>query len=362
MRTSPLLSRPILGFCLCLLLTSTMITGRAYAIDIPKQPRLISELSLATGTEFSGVEFGGISGLFPTGAEHEYLAISDDRSEHAPARFYRLSLSPSDDIWQFKLRSSHTLKTVTGKPFASGTLDPETIALLPSGDILWSSEGDKDHRPTLYLADRSGLTRKIYPLPQSFMHNKKKKTGIRRNRGPEGMTLIPGGKRALLAMEDALYQDGKTASLKQGALIRLLEFDIENGQWGAQYAYPTDPVPRRALLPPFIQVNGVTDILWMDESRLLVLERAYSAGVGNTIKVFVTTLTGATPWREDQPVMPLPKKLWFEIPSESFGELKPDNLEAMAFGPVIDGKRTLILASDNNFNRLQKNQFLILEF
>ncbi|GGE07536.1 hypothetical protein GCM10008012_58070 [Rhizobium anhuiense] len=40
----------------------------------------------------NGVEFGGISGLDFDAANGHYIAISDDRSERGPARFYELDV------------------------------------------------------------------------------------------------------------------------------------------------------------------------------------------------------------------------------------------------------------------------------
>jgi len=37
-----------------------------------------------------------------------------------------------------------------------------------------------------------------------------------------------------------------------------------------------------------------------------------------------------------------------------------DNIEGITFGPMVDGKRTLILVSDNNFNPAQFTQFIAL--
>jgi hypothetical protein len=35
-----------------------------------------------------------------------------------------------------------------------------------------------------------------------------------------------------------------------------------------------------------------------------------------------------------------------------------DNIEGITFGPTVNGKRTLILVSDNNFNPAQFTQFV----
>jgi hypothetical protein len=40
----------------------------------------------------------------------------------------------------------------------------------------------------------------------------------------------------------------------------------------------------------------------------------------------------------------------------------PDNIESITFGPVLPtGNPSLILASDNNYNRSQRNLFLLFE-
>ena len=44
-----------------------------------------------------------------------------------------------------------------------------------------------------------------------------------------------------------------------------------------------------------------------------------------------------------------------------WSELDIDNIESVTFGPEIDGKRTLVIASDNNFNANgQFTQFVVL--
>lgn len=65
-------------------------TSAAQAADFSL--RLIGEHSIATGTLFDGVEFGGISGL-DRAADGNFWAISDDRGgERGTPRFYDLSL------------------------------------------------------------------------------------------------------------------------------------------------------------------------------------------------------------------------------------------------------------------------------
>ncbi len=82
----------------------------------------------------NGVEFGGISGLDFDSATGHYLAISDDRSERGPARFYELNVDV--DVSGLKAVSvvkQVTLKDKNGAPFAARTVDPESIRLGKDG-------------------------------------------------------------------------------------------------------------------------------------------------------------------------------------------------------------------------------------
>ena len=88
-------------------------------------------------------------------------------------------------------------------------------------------------------------------------------------------------------------------------------------------------------------------------------------GVGNRITLYRASFDGASnvkdvPSLASQSVTSLSKKLFLQLNEGDFG-LDIDNIEAITFGPVTDGKRTLILASDNNFNHGQVSQFIALK-
>ena len=57
----------------------------------------IGQATLPTGSLFAGTQVGGLSGIDYDPLTHSYVAISDDRSQLNPARYYRLTL----DIGQF---------------------------------------------------------------------------------------------------------------------------------------------------------------------------------------------------------------------------------------------------------------------
>jgi hypothetical protein len=101
----------------------------------------------------------------------------------------------------------------------------------------------------------------------------------------------------------------------------------------------------------------------MDDSVLLVLERSYIPGAGNRVKLFRIDSRNAADV-SDHNVTPglanAPKESILDL--SSLG-LPLDNFEGMALGPALpDGRRTLILVSDNNFNESQRTLFFAFAF
>ncbi len=107
--------------------------------------RLIGSTSIATGTLFQGVEFGGISGL-DRDADGTFWAISDDRGgERGTPRFYNLSLNYDAAAFHGVTINSQTYMLRpdgTTFPGNARTVDPEGIRVAPSGNLYWSSEGN----------------------------------------------------------------------------------------------------------------------------------------------------------------------------------------------------------------------------
>ena len=323
----------------------------------------IGEYSLPWDTQFNGVPFGGISGLDYDPTTGHYWAISDDRSQKAPARMYELAI----DIQQGQLRRVDVVRTLTlkdsnGQPFAAGTVDPESVRIGPNQQLYWTSEGSaQGGLPTVIrAADRNGGWVKEWPTPKGFFPTKDRKSGIRDNLAFEGLTVLPSGDM-LAGMEAPLQQDGPVASLTQGSLSRFVRFDTNTGQPSAEYVYPVSPIPQPALKPPYSSDNGVSEILALDDHRLLAIERSYASGYGASVKVFLADIAGATnvlPLASlsdaSQQIVPIRKSQLIDF--RALG-LVPDNIESVALGRAADGSEVLVFASDDNFSARQKNQF-----
>ena len=119
---------------------------------------LLGQIVLPTGLKIGGVEFGGISGLDYDAANELFYAISDDRSQKAPARFYTLKLAISENgVQGIDIVSTTQLSDVAGKPFAEKDIDPEAIRYdVANKKLYWSSEGDAKGRPAVYEATLDG--------------------------------------------------------------------------------------------------------------------------------------------------------------------------------------------------------------
>ncbi len=97
-----------------------------------------------------------------------------------------------------------------------------------------------------------------------------------------------------------------------------------------------------------------------------MLERSFSAGVGNRGRLYLADLEGATNILETDSLRdhegPAPKPVTKVLVADlaDLG-VDPDNLEGMAFGPVLpDGRRLLVMVADNNFQpSVQDNQVLV---
>ncbi|ARM12480.1 MULTISPECIES: esterase-like activity of phytase family protein [Rhizobium] len=322
----------------------------------------LGEFVIATGQMENGVEFGGISGLDFDAATGHYLAISDDRSDKAPARFYELDVNvDASGLKAVSIVKHVTLKDKNGEPFAAKTVDPESIRFGKDG-IYWGSEGDAKVLlpPFIRVAAPDGSFLREFKLPEGFAPTIDKSAGIRDNLAFEDLAIAPSGD-VFVGVEAALYQDGPKPSLTTGSLSRIIRYDGATGEPKAQYVYPVSPIPQAAAKADGGNDNGMSEMLALDDHRLLAAERSYAEGVGNNIKIMMMDLADATDIsaiaslaKNDQRVVPVRKSQILDL--RAIGVV-PDNIEAMSLGKAKDGTDVLILGSDNNFSAAQKTQF-----
>lgn len=341
--------------------------------------RLIGMQTLPQGLVYQGTTVGGLSAIDYDPVHDRWLLLSDDRSAHQPARAYTAQLRYNAQALQaVELTGVVFLQAPDGQPYPSaaqprGALpvpDPESARWAPGGaSLLWTSEGDAAHQhPPQWLEHRccDGAWLRERLLPALLSGPWKGDSGPRNNGTLEGMALSPDGATTWLAMEKPLRQDGPVATpASGGGPVRITAFDTASGAPLRQLAYPLDAVPHPRRVPIGPQTNGVSEILADGPEHLLVLERAYSAGVGVSARLYRIDVrsgsdTLALPALQTGHYRPATKTLVADI-----GQLglphAVDNLEGMAWGPPLaDGTRVLVLVADDNFNPAQTTQFIAL--
>ncbi len=333
--------------------------------------------------------FGSVSGI--TWDEHNgrYLGIIDD---HQPARFAWLDVQYVDG------RLSVTVDRVVPLVPGAGVerrrvvgADLEAVAALGDGTFIASEEGHvggptSEHPgetwPVAFLHfDRGAVVRQVMDWPSAFAIDAQ---GIRANQGAEALAVTPDG-RLVAGLEQPRVADapvlvaGTESSPDPSALLtRLVEFVKEGRTWRAarQWAYQLAPT---RLGNGFDAVcgdgeNGLTELLALDASTFLSLERAClvdrAGRARNRIAIYRVSLDGADDVStlvslQDVQVRGVAKELVLDFES-IVSRLPPeldylDNFEGMTFGPVLaDGSRTLLVVSDDNFRATQKTVFLLL--
>ncbi|MEM9292987.1 MAG: esterase-like activity of phytase family protein [Acidobacteriota bacterium] len=337
-----------------------------------------------------GSPVGGLSGLVYNASEDLWWAVSDDASRRAPARLHPLRIDLSEGRLQdqsIELLPTVFLQHADGSVFAEDSLDPEALVQLPDGGFFVASEGmiDEGVAPWIRRFDADAKTQFELPLPQYLLPQDRQdgrggKAGPRHNMVFESLALSPSGRWLFTATENALTQDGPQASPDAGSPVRILRYSLHSSRPADQapaldgeYLYVTEKVPHAALAEGDLAINGLVDLLALSDTDLLALERGYTKGVGNTAKIFHVDLASAPPLfaggEPQRPVIsadpqrqPVQKTLVLDLETLRLdGEpLLLDNVEALALGPRLeDGRRTLVLASDDNFSDTQINQFLL---
>ena len=334
---------------------------------------LIGTISIPTGTQFEGTEIGGLSSIAYDSKRGVYYAISDDQGTIDPVRYYTLDIDVSDgqlDPGDITFLDVTFILDPSGAPYAPMSLDPEGLALAHEGSLYFTSEGFAARTPPVNpFVNRMNLNgehNRSLAIPDKFLPTGTQ--GVRSNLGFESLNVTPDQKTLVTASEGALVQDGPAANLGLSSLARILQYRLSSGQQGEEYVYVVNPVAETPVPETQFRVNGLVELLPLDNlGTMLALERSFSVGAeggGNTIWLYEIETQGATDVSDkfsllNEVFAPVTKRLILNVETDL--DIEPDNIEGMAFGPVLpDGRLPLILVSDNNFAATQTTQFIVL--
>lgn len=339
--------------------------------------RFAGEATLPAGLPFEGTVVGGLSSISYDATRDVYYALSDAQPNlgQGPFRFYTLRVNTSDGALgagDVTVLDVTTLTDPLGAPLAPGTVDPEGLTLTDRDTLVITSEGFATPATATTPANvvppfvrefgLDGRQLRDIDLP-AYVDPVLGTRGVRNNLGLESAALTPNGRFLFTGFENALVQDGPASTLATGSPSRLLRIDAVTGALQREYVYPNDPVAEPPLPAGQFTVNGLVELLPLNAQFLLSMERSFSVGAGNTVRIHRVALAGATDVSgvadldDAGTVRPVGKRLVVDL--DTLG-LTLDNLEGMTLGPRLpDGGRALILMSDNNFAAGQVSQFLL---
>ncbi|QQM43199.1 esterase-like activity of phytase family protein [Streptomyces liliifuscus] len=248
-----------------------------------------------------------------------------------------------------------TLRPASVVPLADETgaaLDSEGLAVDRDGTRLIASETE----PSVRRYARDGRILDRLPVPDALKVAPAGRATT--NQTFEGLTFLPGRHTLLAGMEGSLAGDTT-------GIVRFQTWERQRGHFAldAQYGYRTDTG------------LNVSETTATPDGRLLVLERGFTAGVGNTVRLYLADLRRATNTSgidnlTGQSGVRLARKTLLadlvNCPSLGAQAKQPqpnpllDNIEGLAVTGGGHGRLNLLLVSDDNQNPVQITRFYSL--
>lgn len=366
--------RPVLSsFSVALLVALTVACGSKAPAAFVQNPfpllTWMGESTKPAGTVYPqlgpGAKFGSISGLAPDAVTKQWVGVIDERDH---SRVAWLAVNYTGRTLEVAPTKMVELRAGSGVPgYRATEADLEGIVALKDGTFLASEEGhfsdgrQETWNPALLHFTREGLVTEVIDFPEEYRMTRDRTRGVRNNLGFEALALTPRG-HVIAGLEQPLIQDGNTTTSERPGSGRLVEFEPNGKSFKAarQWRYMISPTP---LMDNFEQPcpdgdNGLVELLGLSETTLISMERACLLSndkqfVANAIRMYSVTLSGSE----------ARKRLLLDFndvqPRLSAALSRLDNFEGMTFGPIVDGRPTILVVSDDNFRSTQKTSFLL---
>lgn len=330
-------------------------------------------------------QLGGFSAIAYTGSGNRYLVLPDrgpsDGAVPYSCRIQELELTVTQatdisDDWMLShtLTATHLLTDREDRAFHGGSseinhkhphrslrLDPEGLRVAQDGTCFVADE----YGPHVFAFSPDGKWLRSISVPEHLKIARlsgsaeeeisQNKIGRQANRGFEGLAISPDGQRLYAILQGPLLQDHPfdASGKRLGRNVRLVEFDLNRGQT-REFVYVIDKANYR-----------ISEILMLDDHRLLVLERDSKGGADAVSKrLYEVSLANATDVSDvrslpaetlPSEIRPLSKTLYLDLLSAEYGLFPgsiPGKIEGLCLGPLLpDGRQLLLVCSDNDFVR-----------
>ena len=345
---------------------------------------------------------GGTIG-YDTRVQKFSLDVNPDSGQISNFKLLKTILFKQSDGTNFN-GFSPELDPDNGNPSIQGrSLDSEGFVVSPQGNFYVSDE----YGPSVYEFSSEGIFIRAFQTPDNLLPKDKQGnlnfatgpaltsdpivSGRQTNRGFEGLSISPSGKKLFAILQDPLINEGQdnqgNPNGSYSRNLRLVEFDTATGRSHAQYIYQVESladINSRVPNAPFqlsSQGNsiGVSAMTALNNHELLVLERDNRGlGVGDptgknppvsTKRIYKIDLRSATDISNitltdsnnlPSGVQPVKK---FSYPLidiattlQASGQIVPEKTEALAIGPKLaNGFYSLIVGTDNDFSITQNS-------
>jgi len=327
---------------------------------------------------------GGFSAMEYVGND-EYLILPDrgpgDGANSYRCRFHKLQIAidlEAKTKVSAKLTDTIFLTTADGEPLIGHAkafardgegetrrFDPEGIRLLGKQSLVISDE----YGPEVTVFSMAGVKQRDFSVPDSYKATyasvdpleeaAKNNKGRQPNGGFEGLAITPSGKKIIALIQRPLIQDSVDTGdddKRDGIHCRMVEFD-STGQPGKEYVYTLD---KSGL--------GQSEMLAISETEFLVLERDSKPGMeAKSKRLYLIDTRNATDVSKiaslpagaldsstgDTTIRSVDKRLFLDLLAPESGIERASigkKQECLTFGPTLaDGRRTLIIGTDNDF-------------
>jgi hypothetical protein len=333
-----------------------------------------TDLSGLTGELEGGVpanQLGGFSAIEYSGSGNVYFVLPDrgagDGAVSYPCRVHKVELTVDVENRKLGFQQLGTilLRNKDGEPLIGSearmlewdgtgrcpSYDPEGIRVTADGHLLITDE----YGPYADLFDMNGFLVRELAMPEKIDLGTRQKPqnsrGAFTNRGLEGVTLIPNSDRFLVVLQSCLIQDGRVEGDKcLGTKARWIIGELSSDK------------TREVVYPMVNESTGVSEVLAVDSSRYLVLERDSKVGSAAVIKkIYLANLIGVTDVSHIESLLnsgtasnrEIQKREFIDLLNPDYGlndDTIPGKPEGLAWGPRLpDGRRMLIVCYDNDF-------------
>ncbi len=303
----------------------------------------IAQIDLSADFMISGSRLGGISGIDYSPDLQSWLLVSDARERDGGTRIFRARIERAGPAgFDLDVFDGAAVSMAGSDGTIRPLVDAEAIRFIPGSEEFYiSTEGDKDSgiEPGILRSDASGMV--VREITSGSYRGSDGARTLRRNLSFEGLTIASGKDGFWFGLEAPYLEDGDLPTLEHGAEVPIIHVG-NDGRVRQEFRYPVEPIA--AQLPGRLADNGLSELLALDGNRFLVLERS---GAQQPDGYFRFTGRLFCAWAADE------GEVLYKSPVVELNDLGPysyANFEGMSFGPMLsDGRRILVIVSDNNF-------------